>query len=457
MFSNLVRSAHPGQQPWITRQSYAHEIWTALTFPVAVALVEGGVVGILARRAFGVSPAMFAVIMAAPSFANVTSILWARMARGRRKVRCIVAIQAATLVCIGLIAVLPTRGVGPLALTLLVIVIRCLLAGIITLRSTVWRMNYPRPVRAQVTGKLALVASLVVAVVPLVGYAVMDTNPEAFRVIYPVGVLVAMIGVIAFSRVRIRGERDLLRYETRAAVRPQPHGTMAPIYEYDPEAVSHTFWSVLRHDHLFRQYQICQFLLGSSNMMAQTVLIFLVAELTTDLQRGYVVAISITTMIPLLLGTLTLPLWARYLDRTHIVPFRVVHSLFFMADHVASWVGGVTGLLWVLALGRVFQGAGQGGAILAWQLGHNDFADRHMVALYMGIHVTLTGVRGAIAPFLGMLLFTGWEPWELPWAQVRGPGVAGMGAHVFLVSLVVASGSWVGFVLLSRRIARGGT
>ena len=27
----------------------------------------------------------------------------------------------------------------------------------------------------------------------------------------------------------------------------------------------------------------------------------------------------------------------------------------------------------------------------------------------MGLHVTLTGLRGAIAPFLGILLYAGWQ------------------------------------------------
>ncbi len=60
-------------------------------------------------------------------------------------------------------------------------------------------------------------------------------------------------------------------------------------------------------------------------------------------------------------------------------------------------------------MGRVITGIVNGGGSLAWQLGHNDFAPRDQLSTYMGIHVTLTGVRGAFAPFLGMALYLGWD------------------------------------------------
>ena len=54
---------------------------------------------------------------------------------------------------------------------------------------------------------------------------------------------------------------------------------------------------------------------------------------------------------------------------------------------------------------------------LAWQLGHNDFARPDQLSAYMGVHVTLTGIRGATAPFLGMFLYVGWD---LGWFSFDG-------------------------------------
>ena len=44
--------------------------------------------------------------------------------------------------------------------------------------------------------------------------------------------------------------------------------------------------------------------------------------------------------------------------------------------------------------------------LLAWNLGHLHFARSDEAEVYMGIHVFLTGLRGLIAPAVGMLLWT---------------------------------------------------
>jgi len=57
----------------------------------------------------------------------------------------------------------------------------------------------------------------------------------------------------------------------------------------------------------------------------------------------------------------------------------------------------------------VLLGAAYAGANLGWNLGHNDFASLGRTQHYMGVHVTLTGVRGAIAPPVGILFYEGLE------------------------------------------------
>lgn len=69
----------------------------------------------------------------------------------------------------------------------------------------------------------------------------------------------------------------------------------------------------------------------------------------------------------------------------------------------------------------------------------------------MGLHVTLTGIRGAFAPFLGMALYVGWEgrpEWGLP-------ALPGLGAQTFLVSTVLCLVATLGYERLHRRVACG--
>jgi hypothetical protein len=90
-------------------------------------------------------------------------------------------------------------------------------------------------------------------------------------------------------------------------------------------------------------------------------------------------------------------------------------------------------------------GVARGGGSLAWQLGHNDFARPDQLSAYMGIHVTLTGVRGAIAPVLGMLLYTNWG------------GITGYGAWVFVAAAMICGLSGLGFNQLFRQMKRDGS
>lgn len=446
----LLENFHPRQVPWITRASYRQELVNAMTFPVAVAMVEGGVIGVLAKKAFAVNDAVFATLMAAPMFANLTSFLWARLARGRRKVPFINGLQVMVLICVAAFALLPTAGAGPVLLTGLIVLVRCLLAGIVTLRSTVWRLNYPRNARARITAKFTIINSLIMAVGPLLGARLLDASAQSFRIIYPLCALIAMGGVISFSRIRLRGERELLRFERGPDATPQPHGTPAPIYEYDPTAQRHNLFSVLRQDHQFRQYMLWQFVAGSANMMSEVVLVYIVAELTAGMANEYQVSIALTTTIPMLLAMATLPTWARYLDRVHINQFRARQGWMWIVDQMGNWIGAATGMLPVIGGARVMQGIVRGGGMLAWNLGHNDFADRRMVALYMGIHVTLTGVRGAIAPYLAITLYRGWNDGALSWLGLHVPGFGGMGYHVFLVTATMAAMSEIGFRAMCR-------
>jgi len=458
---SLAASFLPAAQPWIARHSYRHEVVTALTFPVAIALIEGATVSVLAKKTFDVPDWGFAVIMAAPFFANITSFFWAWITRGLPKVRLMVAIQLAVLACVAAIAVLPTTWLGAVILVGLVVVARCLMAGIVTLRSTMWRNNYPRHLRAKVTSNLAFIATMILAISPLLGYLALDFSDQAFRVVYPVSVVLALIGVVAFSRIRIRRERELLRYELQSSSKPTKHGGAGGVYEFDPADDKSSFFKILKRDPDYRNYLTCQFVLGCGNMMGEVVTIYLVAALTEGMPFEYVTSIVLVTAVPMLLAMASMRPWARYLDSVHIVRFRRIHGLFFIGSHALGWVAFASGLglfatLGLLMIARVTQGLARGGGLLAWQLGHNDFADRRFAAAYMGVHVTLTGVRGAIAPFLGVMLATGWASVALPFTSLSLPGFAGLEEHVLLVAVGAAMTGHAGFLLMHHRMNKAG-
>ncbi|MAE63092.1 MAG: hypothetical protein CMJ18_02365 [Phycisphaeraceae bacterium] len=448
--ANLLGRLHPSRQPWITRQSYHHELVNCFAFPVAISLIEGTVIGVLAKKTFHVGPWMFATLMAVPMLANVSSYLWARALRGRRKVRSITLIQIGLLASVASIGLLPTNAYGPILLIGLVAIAKVLQTGLITARSTVWRYNYPRAVRARIVGRLSVIANTAIGIAPLAGYAVVDYHPQSFRIIYPLGVGISIIGVIWYSRVRLRGERALLRFERERDARPSPHGTPGPIYEYDPNDTG-SFWSVLKKDHFFRRYMKWQFMAGLAAMMSEVIVIWMIVDLTGGFRHPFLISIALGVALPMISTITTMPAWARMLDRVHVTRVRYYQGLVITVVQLLYWIGAAIGSLSVFAVARVVLGGFRGAGILAWQLGHNDFADRRFVAVYMGIHVTLTGVRGAAAPFVAMMLYKG--PVSLPdWLGM--PAHDGVSHHAMLIIAAMSLIAAVGQRHLARRIAR---
>jgi len=415
---------------------YRRERLTEACFTVGPALMEGGFIGVIADKLFHVHPAVLALVTAAPMFGNLSSSFWARHAHGRRRVPIATALMAGFAGCVALVALVPEGPVGAWLLVGALVAARLLLGGIVTLRSVVWTLNYPRESRGRVTARLGVISTLCIAATAWLGGQVLDRNPENFRFVYAVGAALAAAGVVAFSRVPLAGEIDHLALERESAT---------------SVAGAPSAFSVLRDDRMYLRFLAWQMVLGIANMMIEAPLLYLVSR---EMGASYSTAIGITIVIPFALSVLTIPFWALYLDRVHVSAFRAVHSWTFAASQVLLWGGAALQSLALIGLARVVMGAARSGGGLAWNIGHNDFAPSERAGVYMGVHVTLTGIRGAFAPFLGMALYLGWSARALPGLGVSLPAWSGLGDALMGVAAALSALSAIGFRRLQRRIER---
>ena len=418
----------------MARRSLKREQITQLTVPVALAMLEGGFIGVIADKVYNVPPWVLALLTAAPMFGNLSSYFWNSVSSARSKVPLVVLLQLLTMVCLLLVAFAPMSATGITVLVIGVVLARIFMSGTITMRSVVWSLNYVREVRARTTGRLQLITSIVMVITSLAGASILDGNPDSFRVMYVVATIIALLGIFTFSRVEVSGEMRH-RVHERQLRQSTLRVTRIPLAG---------FWRTLRRDRNFARYELYQFLSGVSTSMLEAPLIYLVSR---EMNASYTVSIALSVIIPHAIATITLPMWARYFDKVHVAEFRSRTSVVRVASQLVMWVGAFLQGLWILALGRAIMGLARGGGTLAWQLGHNDFADERNLVNYMGIHVTLTGLRGAIAPFLGIGWFVGWSGTWLP-------DFDGIGPHLFGVAVLFSLWSWFGFRSLHRRIER---
>jgi len=402
------------------RKSFRYEQLSELTLPAALVLLEGGIVAVIAAKIYQVSPFTISLITAAPMFANLSSFLWNVLSAGKAKVAFANVLQICSILCLLMVAISPINETGVFILVSSMIVSRVLVSGLVTVRSVIWSLNYHRGNRAKATSRLQMIASLMTVLVSSSIGPFLDANPEEFIWVYVIGALVGLIGTVFFSRVKVVDEKKQLNDEVIA--KSDKHKATG-------------FVEIIRQDRFFRRYQYSMFTAGFGNMLIEAPLVFLV---TRELQASYTMSIMITMVIPFAVSLVALPLWALYLDRVHVAQFRARQSILWVLAQALTLVGASLGSFTWLMIGRFIMGVARGGGTLAWQLGHNDFAKPDQLSAYMGIHVTLTGVRGAIAPFLGMALYSGIP--SLSWD--------GIGSNIFLVAAVVSGCAGIGFYRL---------
>ncbi len=442
-----VRSFLPSAMPAMSRRNYRWELTSVLLVPAAVACVEGNVVGVIAKKGFidrvagaeqaGASNYVVAALAAAGPLAMLTSVFWTRIFHRRDRVRCVNVLQLALCACVLGLALAPFNWLGIAMLLVFTLGARSLATGIITARSDIWRANYPRHARGRATGRLTIVTTLVVVVMSLVIAGLMDVprlNGHGYRFVYAGAVVLGLVGVWAFSNIRWRGRAAHLARE-----RDDVHGALnLP----GPRSMLR----VLRDDRWYRRFMIAQFILGAPNLASAAV--FIIA-LENVFAPSYTMSILLVHAIPLLMPILTIPLWSALLDRMHVVRFRVYHSWFFVAANALIGIAMLSESEPILFASRVVLGIAFGGGVLAWQLGHHDFATRELASIYMGIHATLTGVRGFIAPFVGTLLYLGVDARALG-VEIDVPG---LGGWTFLLLSAVGVVAALLFLRMQRQLA----
>ena len=106
-------------------------------------------------------------------------------------------------------------------------------------------------------------------------------------------------------------------------------------------------------------------------------------------------------------------------------------------------------------VGSFVYGVAISGAVIGWNLGHNDFVNdgnreskkeeikepvKNNPMDYMAVHVTLTGLRGLFMPIVGIFLYQ--------WLEAQS---AGQGKYALLLPLSLTTIGAILFVVFNRQ------
>jgi len=421
--------------PYMARHNYYYEFVHLLPWGLLVAVVEGNLAANVIARAFSGTDLQVAIASATPPGSLLVSLVWGMWCVGRPKLRLTMIASTLTGLFAATAAFTPRAAWGAWLFLLQIIAANLFLTGVVTVRAALWKSNYPPTARGRITARLQAVRAISKIAALTAAAAILDRDANAYRYIYPACAVAGAASLAWVRRLHVRGERRELRgYRTAGSSASAEDIGAERLLEpfnvwrvFSPRHLFGEMIEILRRDRAFRVYCSAQMLLGISNLMMRPVLVVM---LERDLLSGadffYRVSTILMDVLPTALMMATLPRWGRFFDRVGVVRQRVYIGVFWVIATVFGTLGALATIggpelrpwclplaIGLFALYAMFSGAGQGGGTLAWNIGHLHFAAPHEAEVYMGIHVSLTGLRGMLAPLLGTLLWTqvAWWTW----------------------------------------------
>jgi len=393
--------------------------WASLS--IVSALLEGGVLGVIVKNGFAgqVSDIWLnfavALVTGAPYFSNLLSFYWVGLSHGRSKAVLVSNLSLVFCLCALLMGLVPFSNVGLFFFVILLVFARICWSGVLTIRSIIWRVNYPRYIRGKVTAKLATLASLVMSVTAITVGWLLDQRFDLVHVIFIVLSVSSVFGAYQYRKLAVRHQDNAIKKEKLN----QRKGSFISVF------------LLLKSNKPFGQYMLSMFILGSGNLMFMAPMIVYINEHT---QLVKLEQILITTAMPLALIPLAVNTWAKLLDGNHIFYFRSIHSWVFVSALTIFLIAQITLLPILYYLASVLYGIAIAGGVIGWNLGHNDFVGKGNPLDYMAIHVTLTGVRGLLMPIIGISLYQYLESVESGlgrWALLLPLSMTTLGAILF--------------------------
>ena len=414
--------------------AFRREIASWALLGLTLGLVEGATAAVLIKRTFADAASPWLVNLAvafvsgAPALSNVVSFVWANIAHGRQRIGLMVGLQATFALLVGLLGVAP-RALGGLAFAVASILIaRVVWTGLLTVRAAIWSANYPRSAIGRYTGRIVIASSLAVAAAAaFAAWTLTHANFDS-RWLFGGGAAAGLLGAWLYRAARVRREFALLAEENAAVGRSEAF-SLGMLFE------------ILKKDPHFREYMFWMGIYGGGNLMLTSQLVVIFSE---HLHLAPGLQIALLSVVPLASLPLFVPFWARMFDQGHIVEYRARQGWSLVSAVVALTFGTWFGLVPLLWFGALLLGFAYAGANLGWNLGHNDFASVGRAQHYMGVHVTLTGVRGAVGPPAGILIYEGLELLE-----------PGAGIYSLVLPLVFVTAGALGFSHM-RRVMRAG-
>lgn len=380
-----------GELSRVTRLSIYRECVASIPLAVMFGVLGSSFCGFVGRKALQMSDGMLATVMACQMAGLLLAGLLVGFFHHKRKITLLARILLLVSLVLLSISLLPgsehLRQLGSFAFLIQIFLAQIGIALMTTLRTSIWRSNYP----AEHRGKIVVIIYFLITAgnsLSVFGFtAAMDILNLPFQAVYGISGGSGLLCAYLFSRIRIHKERQTLRSLSANATNIRLLSGL----------------SILRSDKRFRRYMEWQMLNGFSTLIVETgILVLIISDV---FKSSWLAGGSALAAVKLLVAAFAGLLWAGVFDRSNIFNMRFYGAMGWAVSRFVLMLGVYCHSMEILLFSRVISGAAMGVGQLNWRLGHMEFAPPEKDSLYMGAHISLTGLRGIIAPFVGIYLF----------------------------------------------------
>ncbi len=264
---------------------------------------------------------------------------------------------------------------------------------LIPAQNSIFQKNIDSSRRAKIFGYTLSLSMIISVIITFVAGRLLDTHEQSYHWILVGTGICGFIYCLVLSTIRIQeapGTKDCARLPWKKMIL---------------EPLQSTF-KLMKENKAFAAFERNFSIYGMGFIMMQPIIpIYLVDNLHLSYTHNFL-AKGILSQVGLLFLS---PYLGKMHDRIH--PFKFISRSFallmvFPLLFVVSslWAGeGLVPVLIVFVAYLIF-GVAMSAVNVAWNMSSIFFAGKEDASLYQGVHVTMTGIRGLIAPILGYTL-----------------------------------------------------
>ena len=369
--------------PVMSRPTFRYDLLSSLFGALGHGTLIIPLVTQFARKGLFAPKWIVALLIAQSCLGNLLNSFFAQDMARRRRVPVVVTCRVGMALFMLCIATLP-RQAGLAGSFAALLVAPYLMASVIfNIQNITRHSNYPDSVRGRIYSRLMVINFVGLAISAGLGGYALDKLAWGHSLVFACGAVMMVVSAAFYSRIRIRRERAMIRNGLA-----QPFNLLAG-------------FKLLFEDRKYGLYMFWQMVFGTANNMTWPVMTLI---MTDYLKVSYSKGISALTIIPMLMALLMAPLAGRLFDHIRFGSYRMLNSGMWAAAKVLLFLGAYLESWPIVIAAAIAQGMGMSTGSIAFSLGHTYYSTPERSHDYLGINLSLQGIRGVIGPFVGVLL-----------------------------------------------------